>query len=412
VTRTRSSAIRAAVLLAAVAIAGCSTRDHTNPLDPENPSTAGEPRWLTAVADHGAVDLSWDVPAYRDLESVRVVDVTGEDTLATRPAGAGSLRVAPVPDGVERRFRLALALTGGGSILLPEEIATPGPAVVWVYDVGPESVIRLAPDGRAERFRVDDPYGLSLAADPDSGFVLAVDFYGGRVRLLDREGRPRWTNETFSRPIYAIHAPGGWWVADPGDGSVSLLSPAGAVVYADSTFAIPVDLAPAGGNAVWVADRSGLLGRLVPGTGPADTTSALLAPFLVSETADGGVWVADHEAEALVRLDASLREVARVKGLPGLNDLAPDPVDGLAVWAADRQRRRVVRYGGTGSEDAVLGGLRSPSSLAVSPDEGEIWVADPSLGELVRLARDGTEIARSRGLSIPTSLAVAFSPSR
>jgi DNA-binding beta-propeller fold protein YncE len=411
VSRARARVARLfLVVVAAAAAAGCSTRDHLNPLDPENPATGGEPRWLSAVADRGAVDLAWSVPAYRDLETVIVLDLTAGDTLAAGAPGDGSVRRAPVPDGVERRFRLDLALTGGRVLSLPEEIATPGPAVVWVYDVGPEAVIRMAPDGRETRFRIDDPSGLTVAADPDSGSVLAVDFYAGRVSLFDREGRLRWSDESFSRPIYAVHAAEGWWVADPGDGTVTLLDPAGAVLYADSTFVTPVDLAPAGPGAVWVADRSGRVGRLRRGEGTVDSTTAYAAPYLVSETADGGVWVADHQSEALVRLDASLVERARVKGLPGLNDLASDPVDGVAVWGADRGGRRVVRFAADGSAAASLAGVISPSALVVSPDGSEIWVTDPSRGELIRLARDGSVIARSRGLGVPTALAVAFDP--
>ena len=54
--RFRARALFMAVL--AVAAFGCGTRDRENPLDPQNPDTKGDPDWLDAIADDGAVDLS------------------------------------------------------------------------------------------------------------------------------------------------------------------------------------------------------------------------------------------------------------------------------------------------------------------------------------------------------------------
>ncbi|HET9234362.1 MAG TPA: hypothetical protein VFP10_09505, partial [Candidatus Eisenbacteria bacterium] len=64
-------------------VAGCGTREHENPLDPENPDTNGEPEWLVATADDGAVDLTWRVPVYDDLDAVRLVDVANDVVLWT-----------------------------------------------------------------------------------------------------------------------------------------------------------------------------------------------------------------------------------------------------------------------------------------------------------------------------------------
>jgi DNA-binding beta-propeller fold protein YncE len=390
----------------ALAVAGCSTRDHGNPLDPENPDTGGEPRWLTALADDGAVDLSWEVPYYRDLDAVRLVSTGTGAVLWTGDWGPASFRHTRLTNGVEQGYRLDLVLNAGKILHLPEETATPGPDVPWIYDAGSGSVKRLTPDGRGVRFKVSAPNGTAVTADPDSSGVLVVEFFAGRVRLLDRSGRERWRVDTLLRPIAALRDSGGWWVADVGLGSVSFYDDDGGFVYGDSSFTYPVDLALSSAGGVWVADEIGPVARLVPYQGIAAVDS-LENPLALAAAPGGGVWVADRGASTLLRLDPSGAETFRAGGYPGIEFLAADSPSG-GVWAADRNGRRVVLVGGSGEEILSVPGFPAPASLAAAPDGSEVWVADPSLGRVVRLARDGRELSRSVGATSPVSVSVLF----
>ncbi len=400
------------VALLALAAAGCSTRDPLNPLDPRNPDTHGAPQWLDTRADRGAVHLSWEVPGYRDLAEVRVVDAGADSVLWRGPAGADSLTEAPVPDGVDRRFRIDLALASGTVLGLPEQVATPGPQIAWTLDQGFEAVIGLTPDGRARRWRSGDADAVTLAGDTLNARVLVVDFYSGGARLVDGSGETLWTRTGLSRPVAALRDRGGWWVADPGAGSVLFLDDLGSIAWADTAFNTPVDLAPAGEGAVWVADRAARLFRVVRNVGVTDSVTSLSSPAAVASDGDGGVWASDRDRDALARFGPRGGELARVEKAPGLVALAADPASAGGVWAADRGRSRVVLFDGAGREVVSLAGLDAPSAMAVSPDGSEIWVADSGLGEVVRFRRDGTVITRSRDLSAPTSIAVAFSPAR
>ncbi len=402
----------AAVLAAALWLlaGGCSTRDPLNPLDPRNPATGGEPQWLSARADQGAVDLSWRVPDYRDLLAVHLRAVDRDSLLVSGAGREGTFRDGGLPDGVTRRYRLELVTRSGAEVELPGVEATPGPAVPWVYAFGSGEVVRATPDGRAARLRIPDPAALTLVADPDSGGVLVVDFYDGAVRRLDRNGEERWADRDLARPIRALRTRQGWWVADPGAGAVVLLDAAGERIYADSSFTYPVDLAPAGDGAVWVADQAGPLVRLALGAGSTDTLAAGGQPYAVAAAGDGGAWLVDRSGGRLLRVDAGAEPVRELSGWGGVETLVPDPVVDGGVWVADRARRRVVLLDGEGGAVTVIPGLPAPSSIDVSPEGDEIWVADSALGELVRFDRNGAEIARSRGLSSPTAVSVAFHP--
>jgi DNA-binding beta-propeller fold protein YncE len=299
-----------------------------------------------------------------------------------------------------------LVLNDGGLTELPEETATPGTAVPWVYDVGRAEVLRLTPDGRRRRTGYFDGATLNVVADPDSGFVLAVDFFAGRIVLLDRDAREMWRQENFERPNAGLRVPGGWWVTDSGLASVRRIDDAGEPVYESFEFGFPLDLAASTGTAVWVADGEGRVGRLVPGQGIV-AQAELASPRILAPAPDGGVWVADREAAALIRLDVAAVEVLRLENFPVVEALAADPVTG-GVWVGDRGRRRLTLLDASGQEELGVAGFPDPGDIAVSPDGQEIWVADPLLGEVFRVARTGEILARSEGLSSPVALSVAF----
>jgi DNA-binding beta-propeller fold protein YncE len=392
--------------LSVLGIAGCATRDHDNPLDPENPDTGGAPRWLSALADEGAVDLAWSVDPFRDLDAVRLVSTTSGAVLWTGDSGTASFRHPGLPEDVEQGYRLDLVLNDGRILQLPEEVATPGPDVPWIVDSGSGSAKRLTPDGRGVRVRVTAPAATGVVADPDSAIVLLIEFFEGRVRLLDREGAERWKIDTLLRPIAAARVPGGWWIADAGLGAVMLFSEGGTFVYGDSSFTFPADLAPAEDGGVWVADRNGPVARVVAGGGIA-VAETLDAPLALAPADGGGVWVADRGDGSLVRLDAAAFEQARAEGYPGIESLTRDPATS-GVWAADRAGHRVVLFDASVTESLSHGGFSAPAALAVSPDGQELWVADPGREGVVRLERDGTVLTRTAGVTAPVSIAITF----
>jgi sugar lactone lactonase YvrE len=407
-TAVRRGRLLGGLLVLGLALGGCATRDHDNPLDPENPDTGGEPRWLAAAAASGRVELSWYVEDFVDLVGVRLVDRTTGTLLWTGTSGSGEFSHNGLPNGVDRFYRLELVLDTGRVLDLPEVEATPGPALPWVYDLGNASVSLLTPDGRRVRHRYPDADAVSVIADPGDGSVLVLDFYAGAAVRLSPSGEELWRVDDLFRPAAGLRTDAGWWVADPGLGAVFLYDTAGHLAFSDSTFAFPVDLAAGDSGSVWVADRAGPVVRLAPGTGTA-ASDTLDSPYALCAAGDGGVWVADRDARALVRLGRDGRETARVSGYAQIENLTADPVSDGA-WAADRAGKRVLLVSGTGEVVESLSGFPAPSSIAVSPDGETVWVADPVIGETVRMSRAGEDRRKSEGLTSPISVSVAFAP--
>lgn len=389
-------------------VAGCSTRDHDNPLDPENPSTGGEPRWLEALAGDGLVDLSWAVRNYEDLEQIQVIESGSGDPIWVGKRTEHTFTHTGLANGTDFRYHLDLKLSSGTTLTLPDEVATPGRSLPWILDFGSGYVVRMTPDGRGARVRTLDPSAVAVEADPATGEVLVVDFFGGSVRLLDTDAEEVWSSNKVFRPNAALRTAEGWWVTDSGLGSTLLFDTEGEVVFEETSLTFPVAMAPAGAGHVWVADRLGPLVKMNADSGivVADT---LASPYTLCEAPDGGVWVADRDADVLIRLDGAGEELVRLGGFPGIEALAADPVNG-GVWVAERSRRQILFLGPDGSELLAVPGFPSPSSLAVSPDGEEVWVVDPVLGRLVRISRSGDTLVESRGLASPTSVSVAFDP--
>ncbi|HYV50272.1 MAG TPA: hypothetical protein VE910_00080 [Dongiaceae bacterium] len=405
----REEAARRVLIIASCALLtfGCGSREHGNPLDPQNPDTKGDPNWLIATADDGAVDLSWQVPQYNDLDAVRLIDVLHDQVLWTGGEGRRIYRDEGLANGIPRTYRLDLVLNSGEILDLPVERATPGKNIPWVYDLGRGEVVRMSPDGLRRRTGYFDPATLTVVADPDSGFVLVVDFFSGRIALLDRDAHELWVKEEYRRPNAAAHVPGGgWWVTDGEQGLVRRLDANGEPLQEYDDFTFPIDIGAVGDSLAWVADGLGRVGLLRNGEGfiRVDT---LDAPRALAVTPDGGTWVSDRGASALVRLSASGDELRRVTGFVGVDALASDPL-GNGVWVGDRRRRSVTLLDADGNVVMTTLGFPATSSISVAPDGSEAWIADSSLGRVVRLSRSGQVLDRSLDLSTPVSVSVVF----
>ena len=265
---------------------GCSTRDHDNPLDPDNPATGGEPRWLEALSGDGLVDLSWSVRNYEDLVQIQVIETESDVVIWAGRRVDHAFTHSGLANGQDFRYRLDLKLESGVTLSLPEEEATPGRALPWVLDFGSGNVARMTPDGRGVRLRSLDPYAIGIEADPVTGEALVLDFFDGSVRLLDRDAEEVWASEELFRPNAAVRGEGGWWVTDSGLGSTLLLDSDGVLVYQESSLTFPVAVALSDSGTVWVADRLGPLAKIMPDSGivMADT---LDSPYTLCGDAEG-----------------------------------------------------------------------------------------------------------------------------
>jgi len=400
------------LLAGLLVLSGCSTREPSNPLDPDNATTGGRPQWLTAFADDGAVDLTWSVPRFEDVTEVRVVDLEDGSVIWTGGTGAGTARQEGVPNGVPRRYRLDLRLRAGAVPELPAVEAEPGEAVAWVLDSGSGRSSRMTPDARDLRFDLPVTDARILRVDPDSGSVLLADTFAGTVTLFDRDGGLRWVNAGFFAPVGLARDPEGWWVADAAAGTVTLLGPDGGLVFTDTTFVAPVEVISVGAGLAWVAEDRGAVVRLDRRAGVTARYEDLVTAAAIASAPGGGVWIAEPFRETLIRLSAEGTVRAEYGGYRGVVSLTADPRPGGGVWVSDRNRASVARVDSAGMRTPLPAVFDAPSRVAISPDGGELWVADPGARAVFRLDRAGALLGRSRSLGAPITVAVAFHPAR
>lgn len=422
VRRLRGRIIGTLTAVVLLGLSACSTRDHLNPFDPDNPGTGGRPAWLTAMAANGRVDLSWTVDALDDLERMRLVRrlvdasgaATSEEVTLADPLPVG--RTTWIDGGVENDssyvYRLDYFFRGeSGARAGAEVTATPGPRVIWLLDQSVGGPILLSADGRARRGAFGEGQPVDLSVDPRTGRAATVDNYDRRIEVFDPAGGRLASVITTGSPISLA------W--RPGDGSILVGSfdpsgvarwPAGltATTENDTAFEAPIDLAwDEERGATWVADseRGVLIHRRSDGS--RRVVEGFASPFSVAvDPPTGDCWMVDRRGQALYRVSAVADTVlARFEELAAPYMTISDGAGG--AWLTDNGLDRVFRLDGQARVVAEVSGWGRPVAMARDPLTGDLWVTDSSRGELVRMAPDGSIRSRQGGFSAPFRIAVA-----
>jgi hypothetical protein len=411
--RTRVPAVRWLTRLMLLAgIAACSGRERTNPFDPSNPRTGGEPRAASAVAACRRVDLQWDAQGMRDVSGFRLYRALGagvESLLTVTPLAPQTRSYGDTGLVNGERYRYTVeVLFGATAARCAPVFARPGAALVWCADPCGFGLQRLAPDAGAVWesgvygtmvYDVDiDAIGHRVfAADPgDPGGIWVQASDGGGVpAVLASPGATAvsWSDASRALAVGAFYRNTATWMTDAGvvlhalrftgakrffpealafrDSSCTWIALSdslgveGRVLRVDiaaaridtiaGAFVRPVAIADDAGRGCWVADRGGAvfyvgddLNAMASGPG------AFEEPTDLATDGAGRCWVADRGAGALVRVDRGAMSDLRVEGLAGAHGVACDPVSG-ELWVTLPQRGEVVVVRAVGVAGEVLG---------------------------------------------------------
>lgn len=407
---------RVAALLAFALVAGCGTREHANPFDPQNPITGGRPAGFLALAGPQRVDLRWTRPTlagdfgyrlFRRIAGEADFRQIGSDLSGTTTGYLDSV----LANGTLHEYRLYYVFSGATGGLPAEDVATPGTLRPWCADRLRRTLIGATPDGRHVVSETGDFFGPThVAVDPTSGKVWISDTYDGRVVIFDP-----WTGGRFgirgpAEPVAIALDPidRSAWVCDQGRDVVYHYSESGvpgtpAQLPGEILTPIGVACDPVSG-AVWVCERGAHQVGRYSRAGTLLGKTPLQAPSRVAvDSATGDAWVTSFEGARVVRFSPA-GAAADTVALSGPIGIAVDARRGR-IWVADARAARIVALR-TGGIEFQVGGLPEAREVAVDLATGDAWVTVPGLRMLVRISGSGAVLERLGGFSDPYGIAL------
>lgn len=404
------------LILALVALAGCSRRERANPLDPGNPATGGRPTGFEALAGNGTVTLRWNTVGISGVVGYEIQRRISDTTAWVPIAGPLSPTTSRFHDiglinGRRLDYRLYYIFNDGLGTLPAQDSATPGSQIPWVADFDAAVLARLTADGRHVAARTggfDHP--AQLAVDPGTGQVWISDPFVGNVTILTPLGGATVVVGGFQSPDGIAVDPSDHtaWVCEDG-GEVRHLHPdgstasPGALTLLDLPIAVALDPVDRG---IWVCERGGNRMRHYLASGVPDWAAVVRAPSRVAvDSVTHAGWVTSFETATVFRIDATGAVTDSVGGFGGPIGIAVDSRRGH-VWVADTYTDRVVVLDRNGNEVAHLGGVPEAREVAVNPATGEAWVTAPASGSVYRLSADATVLQIVTGLGAPYGIAV------
>ena len=409
-------------LLAALgALAGCSSREHLNPLDPENPVTGGAPAGFTAVAGDGSVRLTWVTTRNASIVGYRVSRRLATETsfapIADLDANAESFFDFGLANDVQSDYRLQFVLADGALGRAAEDAATPGATRPWVADYAGRALIRLAPDGRRVAERIDAgfqaPYDLDV--DPGTGRVWVCDPSSGRVLVVaPGAGNPVEIGGLTHPVAVAVdrdtHV---GWICDDQLGWLLGYDPAAPAtpVAEVHNLGMPVAVAvdPVDGT-VWECERSANRVGHVSATGTVLGGATVILPSRVAvDSVTRNVWVTSFTRHQVTELTAPGVAVDSIVGLGGPIGIAVDSRAGR-IWVADTGADRVIVYDRSRTELFRVTGLTQAREIGVDPIRGQAWVTLPPAGQVALIGPGGALVRRLSGLVQPYDVAVDSRP--
>ena len=366
------------LILAAVCLGGCTTRERSNPLDPRNAQTQGSLVGFNAIGADHIVELRWPSLGVRGITGYRVqrwVPGGAPQSLGTadyNPAAIAGEDSSVVNDSTYV-YRLVAHLALGDSVVSAPDTVTPGRREIYVLAAGGPSFLRLSPDGRDVLYELpaQESY-VDMELDRKSGLV---------------------------------------WLAAESGGFVIRRTPDGATVGAEIDVVAPGDLSVSSNRGIgWVvslaAGSVGSYGPNLDDPAPQRTITGVLNPQIVEAgTNDPTVWIGNESGQVLrYRAQDLVLTYTWSLGQGPIRAIALDEAVGGA-WVATREAVGSLYYLNPADSSATLirSSVLNAADLAVDPASGDLWMSErgtPGLGagRLSLISRAGVTLATVTGL--------------
>jgi DNA-binding beta-propeller fold protein YncE len=409
-------------MLALILAAGCSSREHANPFDPQNPLTRGRPAGFAALAGSQLVQLRWTPPVLSGEFAFRLYR-RGPGDADFKPIGSDLASTTSLyydfglQNGATYDYRLYFVFSGVTGGFPAEDVAVPGPLRPWCADLSLRTLSMLTPDGRHIASQTGGFFGPThVAVDPTVGSVWLSDTYDGRVVILDPTTGVQISIRGLAEPVAIALDPidQSAWVCDQARDTVYHYIPSGRFGTPAKLGGIqtPIGVAtdPTSG-AVWVCSRDGNQVLRYTRTGSLLGSSPLRLPSRVAvDSLTGDAWVTSLGGQQLVSF-SSAGTLQTTVPLSGPIGVAVDPRRNR-IWVADAVAGQVVSVRRGGAIEFRVGGMPQAGEIAVDLATGEAWVAVPGNGTVARISATGAVLARLTGFSDPYGIALDPGSSR
>lgn len=404
------------LVVAALALAGCGSRERANPFDPLNPTTSGRPAGFVALAGDREVTLRWSAVAGGAFTGYQVFRRGPGETDYTALTGIlspslTSFRDVPLVNGADYAYRLYFVFLSGLGSHPAEDAASPGAAMPWVIEGSGTDLLRLTPDNRHVALRRSGHEGsVDVAANPANGDVWVADQGSGRVVVYQSGGGVTVTVPGFNQPssVTVDDFDATAWICDVGRGRVYHMRRDGQLdANPLGPLNRPVDAAVDPFNGfVWVCEFNGDRVLYFDDTRAILWSANVPGPSRVavdSTTREG--WVTSFDQGTVSRISPAGNVLDTFTGFTAPLGVAVDHRRGI-IWIADPYAGRVTALDRNGQEVFHVTGLDDAGELSVDIGTGEVWVALGAGGTVARISPAGVVVRELRGLRTPISISV------
>ena len=416
------------LVLAALVLGGCTTRERSNPLDPRNSRTHGGIVGFNAIGADDIVELRWPPLLVDGVLGYRVQrwipgGIPQELGSADYHPDAGAAEDTSVTNDSTYVYRLVAHLENGDSAVSVPDTVTPGVRRIFVLMAGVPSFLRLSPDARDVLFeRAANESYIDMELDRKSGLLwLSAEGSGSVIRKTPEGGTVGAVIQTASPGDLSVSSNRGiGWVVSLTDANVLSYGPniddpspqraINSVAHPRVVEAGSADLT------VWIGNEEGFVYRFraqdLVQTHEWNLGAGLIRAIALDE-AVGGAWAATRSGNVgnLYYLNPADSSSTLVRtNLLNAADLAVDPMTG-DLWISERGlpnqgigRLSVITRSGTLL--ATVSGIE-PYGIDVDPSNGSCWVTDLHSNRVLEIDRSGRTLRASPVLETPYAVRIS-----
>lgn len=407
------------MLIAGLALLGCSKRERSNPLDPGNPTTGGAPSNFRALAGDGRVTLVWDPTNASGLRGFRLFRRVAGETGFTDVAGrvldtfTGSYTDLSRTNDVDVTYRIHYVLGSNElSAQYSEGVATPGRIFPYVTEFANGTVARATPDARYISVRFggfESPN--DIAVDPATGTYWTSDTFDNAVEIQELSGLFRRITGLGQPSALALDLTNETaWICEPTADAVSHYTRFGTLATPSRLNAVidnPLDVAVDPINrTVWVCERNGNRIRAFQPNGQPLWATGVTAPSRVAvDSVTKAGWVTSFESRKVTAFSSAGARLDSVTSLSGPIGVEIDARRGL-IWIADAVSGRIVVVNRQAEEQFVVNGLSQVREIDIDLVTGNAWATVPGLNAVAVISPQGQQLRLLTGFRNPTGVVV------